>query len=367
MSKKIKILHLLPNLYGGGAEQVCVDILTNLDRNKFIPSILLFKDKKLLGKDKKEKLIKLNIPIFSLDKKYIIDLSNLIKIIKKIKEIKPDILHTHLGGDIYGPLASLFTKIPIIVSTEHNLNYQEKRLYNILKKVLLKRLKKVYAVSQAVKEDAIKRYNLKSNKIDVIYNGLDLNYWLNNRDDNKDLNEKQIIIGSLGRLNKQKGHLNLIKAISLIKNENFRLEIAGKGELEDELEIKIKRLQLEKKVTLVGQVNNKEWLKKIDIFVMPSLWEGLGLSILEAMIMKKPIIVSQVDGLKEIVNHKNAYLYQKNDINKLANLIKYLSQNLETQKVNQKIEKAYYTVIDKFDLNIMIKNYQKNYENLASK
>jgi glycosyltransferase involved in cell wall biosynthesis len=361
MSKKIKVLHLLPNLNRGGAEQVCLDILTGLNEKKFKSAALLFKDNNQ-GEDKKEKLKKLNISVFSITKKYLIDLVNFYKIIKNIKKYQPDILHTHLGGDIYGPLASYFTKIPIIISTEHNLNYQEKFIKNLLKKLLIKRVNKIYAVSKAVKQDAIKRYNLKEENIKVIYNGIDLNYFKYS----KDKKRQKIILGSLGRLNQQKGHSLLIKAIALSKKDNYQLEIAGEGELKNELKKLIKKLNLENKIKLVGQVNNKEWLKKIDIFIMPSLWEGLGIAILEAAAMKKPIIASQVDGILEILNQDQAYLYPPKKTNELAKHIDYLVDNLDSEIVNKKIEQTYQVIKEKFTLKIMIAKYQKIYEDLTS-
>jgi len=367
MSKKIKILHLLPNLSGGGAEKVCQQILIGLDKEKFEASLLLFKDNKLsLGNKEKEKLENNNINIISIKKRYLFDPINFYNIIKNLKKIKPDIIHCHLGADIYGPLASFFVNKNIkIISTEHNINKSERKVAKILKRFTIKKIDKILAVSQAVKEDATNRYNINKQKIDIVYNGVDLNYY-NFERKNKSKN-KTIILGAMGRLNKQKGHKDLIKACSMLKNQNYILEIAGEGQLKESLEKQISSLGLENRISLVGQVNSKQWLNKIDIFVMPSLWEGLGLAILEAAASRKPIVASSVDGILEILNEKNSFLYENKNLDQLTKNIDFLLSDFNNPVVGEKLELAYSLVKSKFSLNKMIEKYQNIYENIASK
>ncbi len=367
MSKKIKILHILPNLSGGGAEKVCQQILLGLNKEKFAASLLLFKDNDLsLGKKDKEKLKENNIEIISIKKRYLFDPLNFFKIVKSIRKVNPDIIHTHLGADIYGPLASYFVNKNIkIVSTEHNINKTEKKLAKVLKKFTLKKIYKVCAVSLAVKNDAIKRYNINKEKIELVYNGVDLDYFKVDSN-NKNINKEKIIIGAMGRLCRQKGHKILIEAFSKVNNDNLVLEIAGEGGLKSQLQDQINNLKLNNKVRLVGQVNNREWFNNINIFVMPSLWEGLGLAVLEAAACHKPIIASSVDGILEILNEENSFLYKKNDNNELTQKLNYLTKKLNHPSVEEKVSKAYNLVKNKFSLNKMIENYQNIYENTAS-
>ncbi len=365
MSKKIKIVHLLPNLSGGGAEKVCQQILLGIDKNRYQSYLLLFKDNdKSLGKLEKQELEKNDIKIISLKKKYLFDISNFFNIVKNLKNMKVDIIHTHLGGDIYGPLASYFTKKTKIISTEHNINNSEKKIANLLKKFTIRKIHKICAVSLAVKNDAMKRYKINEEKISVVYNGVDFNYYKSQ--EIKESNNSKIILGAMGRLNEQKGHKVLIKACSYLKNRNYILEIAGKGELKNDLERQINKLNLDNNIKLVGQVNSKKWLNKIDIFIMPSLWEGLGLATLEAIACKKPVIASAVDGIVEILNEKNSFLYKNNSSEKLAEKIDYLINNINSHEIREKITYAYNSSLEKFNLEKMIKNYQEIYENITS-
>jgi glycosyltransferase involved in cell wall biosynthesis len=369
MLKKIIVLHILPNLNRGGAERVCVDILKNLDREKFSPILLLFKENGA-GQEMKLELNQANVPIFAIKKLALIDPLNFGKIIATIKQVQPDIIHTHLGGDIYGRLAGKILKIPIIVSTEHNLNRSERKKATWLKKITANWADKIFAVSEAVREDAILRYKLNPEKITVLYNGIDTNLFnprnaLNGsaRTDNS----KRLIIGALGRLSPQKGFISLVEATAKTKNKNYLLEIAGEGELEGELKKRIKTLELINRVQLVGRVDSKAFLSKIDIFIFSSLWEGLGLAILEASAMRKPIIASQIGGVREIINEESAYLFPAGDDDLMAEKIDWVINNLNSQEVNSKIEMAEKIVKEKFELQDMVTKYANWYEKLSSK
>lgn len=365
MSKKIKILHILPSLSRGGAEKVCFDIVSNLDREKFSPSLILFKDNGE-GLDWRGKLKEASIPLHSLKKKYKIDLKNLWQIYRTIVEIKPDIVHTHLGADVYGRIAAHFARVKVIVSTEHNINKSERPVISWLKKITAKWADVIFPVSQAVKNDAIDRYKISSDKLIVIYNGIDTNYFSNNAIV-KNENEAELVIGAMGRLSKQKGFALLIEAAEKIRYKNYKILIAGEGELEADLRSQIKLLGLEDKIELVGKVKSRDFLKKIDIFVFPSLWEGLGLVALEAAAMRRPIVASATGGIREIISDESGYLFETGNENDLARQINELIAHLndDTQKV--KVERAYEIISQRFTLDKMIFDYSVWYEKLYNK
>ncbi len=364
MQKKIKILHILPNLSRGGAERVCFNILNNLNSEKFSLSLLLFKENSS-GEDFKIILNSRGIEVISLQKKYLIDLINFYKIFKTIKRIKPDIVHTHLGGDIYGRIAAWLNKTPIIVSTEHNLNHTENIGAAYLKTLSAKYADKIFAVSNAVKEDAIKRYNLNPKKIETIYNGIDLDIF-KNEGENDNNKKDAYTIGALGRLSKQKGFTTLIEAVGKTKHKNYKVNIAGSGELEKDLKNQITNLKLENRINLLGLVEAKKFLSEIDIFIFPSEWEGLGLAILEAVALKKPVIASGIDGVREIISEKSGLLFESKNSNDLAEKIDYLIDNFNSPEIHEKIRIAHEIVTKKFSLEVMIENYKNAYEALLN-
>ena len=324
MTKKIKILYILPNLSRGGAEKVCHDLLVSLDKEKFSLSLLLFKENNA-SENWKTEIKSSGVEIVSLKKTCLIDLNNFWQIIKAIKKINPDILHCHLGGDIYGRLAGKILNVPIIVSTEHNINKNESLIARYLKTMSAKYALKIFAVSNSVKVDAEKRYNIKSEKIEIIYNGIETNKFnIRKSEINSENENSKIIIGAIGRLSEQKGFKILIEATKKTENENYLVQIAGTGNQELILKNKIKELKLENRIELIGEVDSAIFLNKLDVFVLPSLWEGLGLVILEAGAANKPTIASKIDGVKEILNDDSSWLFEAGNSNELAKKIDYL-------------------------------------------
>ena len=366
MPKKITILHLLPNLNRGGAERICVEILKGLDREKFSPMLLLFKET-CAGAEMKAELKKAAIPVFTLHKRALLDPINFGRLLHKIKKINPDILHTHLGGDIYGRLAGKILKVPIIVSTEHNLNHDERKRATWLKKITAHFANKIFAVSEAVREDAIIRYKLKPEKITVLYNGIDTSLFSPENDSNglaSNKHQDNIIIGALGRLSPQKGFMSLIEAVAKTKNKNYLLKIGGEGDLEGKLKKRSKELGLINRIQLLGRVDALNFFKQIDIFIFPSLWEGLGLAILEASAMGKPIVASKIGGVREILNEESAFLFSVGDDDAMAEQIDFVINNLNSGEIKNKISKARQIVKEKFELKDMVIRYANWYEKL---
>lgn len=355
MIKKLKVLHALPDLSGGGAEKIVVDILLNLDQNKFELFLLLFK-KNNLALDLKDRLIKKGVTIIELKKRFLIDLINLYWIYKHLKKIKLDICHTHLGADLYVRLVARILKVPYIISTQHNINHLESFFQKFYKKLTLKKDIVTIAVSNTVKNNIIKRYSLKKDKIKVIYNGVDLNYFKTSKIISK-IKDK-LVLGSLGRLNQQKDYHFLIKALAKLKRADIKLMIAGEGEERDSLNSLIKKLKLEDKITLVGFKKAKEFLEEIDVFIFSSLWEGLGIAILEAMAMEKAVILRDINTIREVVDINSAYLYQSES---------QLISILENFKYNEdKVRRARRIVETKFSLEKTVYDYQKLYEDITS-
>ncbi len=360
MPKSIKILHILPSLVRAGAERVVYDLSFGLENDKFHSGILLFKDNGA-GQDWRLELNNKGVEIFALRKRYLFDPINFWQIYRQIKKFSPDIVHTHLGGDIYGRLAARLAKVPVIISTEHNLNVSEKKVATYLKRVTARFAEKFFAVSEAVKDDAILRYHLPLEKVEVIYNGIDLNRF----QAKPKVITKPYVIGALGRLTTQKGFSVLIEAASLLKNNDVIIKIAGQGELESSLKKQITKLNLESKVQLVGLVEPVEFLNSADVFVAPSLWEGLGLVVLEAGALAKPVLASDIDGIREIIDEQTGFLFPSSQAGELAQQLDFILDNLESEVVIKKSLALQTKVKNSFSLNKMQTDYAAWYERLS--
>ena len=352
----------MPNLARGGAERVCVNILAGLDREKYEPALLVFKEQ-APDPGLRQELAAAGVPVFSLRKKYLVDPRNFFSIIQAVSSFQPDIIHTHLGGDIYGRLAGHLASKALIVSTEHNINQNERGLAAKLKIMTARWAKMIFMVSQAVRDDAILRYKLDPARTAVVYNGLDLAPYQKIAPRTAD---KKIIFGAMGRLTEQKGFTDLIAAIPLTKNKDYSVEIAGEGEAEKSLQRAIQTLGLTERVRLVGLVEAPSFLARIDAFIFPSRWEGLGLAAIEAAASGRPVIASRAGGITEVLDQEKAWLFTPGQPAELAAQIDALSAALVKDEARLRIDRAREAVLEKFSLAAMLAAYQGWYEKLLA-
>ncbi len=177
--------------------------------------------------------------------------------------------------------------------------------------------------------------------------------------------EDDIIVGSIGRLHYQKGYEFLIEAsMSVIANyPNVKFVLIGDGELRAQLESSAKKKGVFNSFTFLGnQTNIPELLAQIDIFVLPSLWEGLPLVLLEAMASQKPIVATNVNGVVEIIgSEKEGILVPPQNSVALSSAIIHL---LEDKELSKKLAEAgYKKVLNEFNLNKMIEKTESVYLN----
>ena len=232
-----------------------------------------------------------------------------------------DIVHLHNAWSIINILLSyiLFIyKIPIILTPHSGFsNNRVKQNHPVLKKIFhstiqkyyLDRLNAIHCISKEEYQDTIKYTNNKN--IKIITNGIDvekLNIILNKKIDKKN---DRILVGSIGRISKEKNYISLIQAINYLSidiRNKFSFVIVGEiGSYGKKIVNEIKKLEL-KNVKLYGEVSNeKKWeiLKKLDIYIQPSLDEaGLSIAIREAMMFGLPIIATNNCKVDELENEK---------------------------------------------------------------
>ena len=226
------------------------------------------------------------------------------------KQNNYDLCHAFFGIPC-GAIA-LLLNVPYIVSLRgsdvpfYNKRYYwlDRLMFQRLSKYIWKRAKNVIANSEGLKELAQK--TAPGQEIDVIYNGVDLNKFYPLPD--KVINEKIKLI-STGRLIERKGYAYLIDALK--DNKNVELTLIGEGDLTDDLKKRSKVNNVE--VKFIGRVAHDkipDYLRSADIFVLPSLNEGMSNSILEAMACGLPVVATDTGGSKELIK-ENGYIVNK--------------------------------------------------------
>lgn len=217
-----------------------------------------------------------------------------------IRKEKPNIICTNMWlSDILGIWIGHKNKCKTI-SIQHDL-VKINPFTTWLKIKALNYADQVIAVSNSAKMFLIDYFKTPENKITVIYNGIDYNKFENSY---KSFKADTLILGTIARLDKIKRHIDVLNALLILRKRNIKLPpylIVGDGPENIYLQDFVEKNGLNN-VKFVGEVTDiSVWLKQIDIFILPSISEGLGIAIIEAMIARKIIIGSNIETLRELI------------------------------------------------------------------
>jgi len=296
------------------------------------------------------------------------------RLYQDMKANRYDIVHTHgFKADLWGAIVGRLTGVPMIVSTIHNQEqYLENPIVGFLEKWIISPINDtIIVVSDGVKRFLIKTTGIPEKKIKKVCYGInpaDINI-----DGEQDIREELGIykdvplIGCIGRLVKQKGHIYLIQAARKVleKFPRAKFLIIGKGKLEKNLKKLTLDINLNSNIIFMGfRTDIYPIIDKMDLIVMPSLWEGFGLVLLEAMALGKPIVATNVGGIPEVIEDKETgILVSPNDPNILAEAIIYLLNN--DSLAARMGERGKLTIRERFSLTRMVENIELIYNNGA--
>ena len=293
---------------------------------------------------------------------------------KIISKEKPDLINAHYASG-YGTLGRLSGFNKKLLNVWGSDVYDFPNESKLKKRIIEKNLKNYTAIastSYCMAEETKKYLENKSKEIFITPFGVDTEKFKNLNIEKK---ENEITIGIVKTLTEKYGIEYLIKAIKELENilgiENYKkikLLIYGKGELKNKLEDLTKELQIEDKVIFKGYISNEDVpkaLNEMDIFVVPSILdsESFGVAAVEAMACEVPVIVSDADGLKEVVvNNETGFVIPKRSSKEIANKIKILIENNDVVKKFKK--NARERVLKLYDWNKNVENMIKIYKEL---
>ncbi len=333
-----------------------------------------------LGKYLTEELNSLNIKYHFLNSlKRNINLVNTISFIHELytlsKKNEYDIIHLNSSNTLVGSVIKLNKSINSkFVFTFHGLSFLDK---NFESSFLIKTMSKQYFkffnrfvdksvfVCQNNLDFCLKKNIVKEGT--VVLNGLDAetvshlskeeanSYFLNNYNI---IFQKNFVIGSSGRLAYPKNYEFLIENFSRIKSviPNVKLLIAGDGPDREKLQKRISELDLKENIFLVGSIKNfYTYIKVFDVFILPSIFEGLSISLIEAVFAGIPILTSDVGGNSEILNN------DKNQLFELNNSEEFLSKLLLIKENAESISRRNLKLSNNFRQDIMAEKYLKIY------
>ncbi|WP_100010093.1 glycosyltransferase [Lentibacillus sediminis] len=364
----MKILHIISGLGSGGAQKLIeetvplindypnveVEVLLLNDRNNVF-------DKKLKNSGIKVEVIPYRNPRSPL---------NIFYIKKYLNNGKYDIVHVHLFPTNYW--VSLASKLSFknnhkLIFTEHSTHNirREKWYFKYIDAFIYSNYDKVISISEKTQENLLtwlKIPNNKTNKFIVIENGINVRRFFEatpyeKSEFNGNLNKDNKLLCMVGRFGKQKDQSTIIKAMKKLPDDSH-LILIGEGELKQKNEKLAKELGVRSRVHFLGVRNDVEKiLKTVDLIILSSHWEGFGLAAVEGMAAEKPVIASNVAGLREVVKGAGI-LFEKGNSDDLVEKINMLINNRENKKY---ISSLCSKRANQYDINNMVEKYLNLY------
>lgn len=252
---------------------------------------------------------------------------DLMRLQQFLHDAEPTIVHTFLlTASLYGRFAAMLARVPIVVGTEVNIYERKRPLHRMAERWLMQRTDAVVASAESVRDFYVGQVGADPDKVVVIYNAVDwsqLHATMTREEMRAELGIPSDVplAGIIARLTEQKAHRVLFDAmVSKPELAGLHLLAVGDGELRQELKGRVEQLGLANRVHFAGARRDLgNVLGAIDMFVMPSLWEGLPLSLVLAMGAGLPVIASKVAGIPEVVRHDvSGLLVDPGDVAQLA-------------------------------------------------
>ena len=308
--RRLRVLQLVESMEVAGAEQVVLSLVRHLDRDRFEPLIGCLTVEGPLAVQAREA----GVPVVALGKRAGLDLAVLPKLVRLMRDHRVDLVHTHVwNADVWGRVGAWLARVPVRVTTYHSVDVWKGRRHLAVDYGLARMSAGVVCVSEAVRRFYRDRAGVPESKLSVILNGIDPRAF----EAPIDVAAKRRSLGVpvegpvfivVARLLPEKGHRHFLEALHHVRATFPQATglVVGAGPERPELEAQATKLGLlEGGVQFLGERRDvPELLAASDVFVLPSsIREGLSISLLEAMAARKPVVVTDIGGNRETVEH----------------------------------------------------------------
>jgi glycosyltransferase involved in cell wall biosynthesis len=302
---RTRVVYLAHTFEVGGAEDVVLNLVRHLPE-RFEPIVCCIHDLGPIGREIRAAGIPVTVLGLNPGLRRLWDVA---RIRRFLRGTRPRIVHTFLlPASLYGRLAAMLARVPIVIGTEMNIYERKRQRHALAERLLMTGTDRVVAAAQSVRDFYIRQVHADPAKVDVIYNAVD---WAHlqpaaGRDEIRrslGVPADVPVAGIIGRLTEQKGHGYLLDALAHTRAlEAVHLLVAGDGELRESLRGRAAALGLSPRVHFLGVRRDVgDLLHAIDVFVLPSLWEGLPLALVLAMGAGVAVVSTRVGGVPEVV------------------------------------------------------------------
>jgi sugar transferase (PEP-CTERM/EpsH1 system associated) len=369
----LRVLHVISYMGRGGAEMGILKLIAGLGEGfehricttrgfdaDFVRSSISEEKMYVAGSSD----LKLQFPLF--------------RLARILRQFRPHIVHTRNWGAIEAVLAAKLTGVPVVIHSEHG--YEVDMFAGLLMRRRIFRraayamTDAVFAVTRELRDFHARQAWVRPEHMGVIYNGVDTQRFAPCREARiamrKELSlpEKSFVVGAVGRLVPIKDHRTLLKAAALLSGSGIdvRVLVVGSGPERERLQSQATGA-LEARVYFAGDSNRvPELLNAMDVFVLPSLGEGMSNTLLEAMASGLPVLATSVGGNLEIIeDNVNGSLFTPGDAQWLADRLNLMAR--DPALIHQLGTAARNRAIESFSLSRMLESYRNFYLDLAAR
>jgi len=366
-ARRLKVLHLLATMPVGGAEDLVAAIVRGLDPDRFAAAVATIGPPGPVGQELRRQGYE--VATLGLDIKRTPTGRVLGAVRRLLQAQRPDILHTHLyHPNLYGRLGALGLGLSGVVAAVHN-SYTRIKFHRRLWNFLLSWVTDKVLVGSAQVWQDVRRYDgVPASRLVLMPYGIplaELDTPLNRKEARKRLGLSRggLVFGAVGRLEEQKGHVYLLAALPALMREipDLTVLLVGEGREQERLKRQVRDLGLQRTVRFLGTRRDlPEIFRALDLFVQPSLWEGLPLALLKAMGAGLPVVATRVSGSQEvIVDGVNGCLVAPGDPEALARAI--LDLHLHPEARRRLGAAARRTVAAQYSLDAMLTRLEELY------
>ena len=365
---KIRVAQLINAFIPCGAENVARDLALHLDRDRFESIVIAVRRIKEYAQQEdifQKELEQKGIRSYCLGKRpgsY--SLLPFLRLVRILRKERPDILHMHGQlPQLLGLTASLFSGRPKTAITIHSAVKYVKPIFKYIVKGLLIPLHKPDIVSVSSTIDGKFKFFRAEKRL--IHNGIDISHFPVRKNGNP--KNKRKVIGVVGRFSEAKGHHILFDAVMelLKRRDDFVLYLVGDGELKDHLMRMARENRLNDHVQFLGFRDDvKDLYQTFDLVVIPSLWEGLSLTLLEAMASGLPVVATSVSGNIDVIDDgRTGLLVPPNSPCHLAQAIDFMLDHPEKAALYGRSARR--VIEQRFSVQTMVRKYDSLYSRVG--
>ena len=368
-SQRLKVMMLTVGLEVGGTENQTLELSSRLDRQRFYVTVCALKGEGAIASELRDRGIK----VLALSGKGKWDVRVPFRLWRVLRAEQPDIIHAFLFlSNIIGRVMGRFLKVPVVIGSYRGVEIWTSWLFVFLDRMTSGWTHTMTCCSHAVRQSVLSRVGGSPEKFVAIHNGIDVARFggrssLTRAD--VALPDDVGVIGTVCRLNEPvKGLANLLQAFARLLNEpgmdRCRLLLVGDGPSRSRLEDLAIILGISKSVVFTGMRRDVEHiLPLIDLFVLPSMYEGFGIAIIEAMAAGRPVVATAVGGIPEIVvQGETGLLVPPGDVAALSGAMCWILSRPESAAAYGAA--GLRRVHERFSIEIAVKRHEELYENL---